>query len=132
VRHEQLGKLRLTLEDRHHGCFRYRSDQAFFHRGSRRDAHRLAIKTTLAEELIGFDNSDNRFLALIGYDDDFDLAFLKIEDRIRGIALGEYGLILSVLRYRFPGPYLGEKHFGIEPALCCFPHKTLPSVRREL
>jgi hypothetical protein len=44
---------------------------------------------------------------------------------IRDIALAENDLILAVVRYRFPGPYLGEKDLGIEPVLCCFPHKTL-------
>src|ERR1700745_3031315 len=132
MRHEHLGKLRLTLKERQHGFFRYRSDQAFFHRQRRRDAYRLAVETTFAEELIGSDNSDNRFLALIGCDDDFDLAFLKVEDGIRAIALGEDDLFLAEFRYVFPGPHLGEKHFGIEPVLGCFSHKTPPSVRRKL
>jgi hypothetical protein len=109
-----------------------RGDQAFLHRRSGCDAQRLAIETAFAEETLGFHDCDDRFLALIGCDDDFDLAFLNVVDRIRRIALHEYRLILAVFRYLFSRPYLGEKHFGVEPDLRCFSHKDPPSVRGRM
>ena len=88
----------------------------------------MAVETPFAKELPGLHNSDDRFLTLIGYDDDFDLAVLYVEDPIRDIALGENDLILAISRYRFPGPYLGEKNLGIEPFFAAFPIRP-PSVR---
>ena len=60
----------------------------------------------------------------------FDLAFLNVEHRIRDFALGENDLILAIIRYRFPGPYLGEKGFRIEPVLfAAFPIIPNPGSR---
>ena len=75
----------------------------------RREAKELAIETALAEELIFLQNCDDRFLALFRYNDNFDLALLNVENRIRDISLGKNSLILAVFRDRFPGPYFGEK-----------------------
>ena len=81
--------------------------------------------------LIRLQNCHDRFLVSLGRDDDLDLAFLKCRRSIRDIALGENGLILLVFRYRFPGPYLGEKHtLGLNPFFAAFPIKP-PSARRR-
>jgi hypothetical protein len=90
----------------------------------------LAIETAFAKELTGLQNCDDRFLALIGYDDDLDPAFLDVKNRIRDVALGENDLILSVFRYRFPGPDLGEKRFGLNPFFVAFPMRPSCGPRK--
>ena len=62
-------------------------DDGVRHGRDRRDALRLPGKTSFAEEFIRSENCDDRFLALLGNDGDLHLAFLDVEDRVRGVAL---------------------------------------------
>ena len=62
---------------------------AFFHRRRGRDAQCMAIEAALAEELARFQNSDDRFLALLGNDCELDPALLNVKNRIRRLALRE-------------------------------------------
>ena len=92
----------------------YRGDQTLFQRRRRRDAERMPIETTLAEELSRFQNADHGFLALVGDDDDLHPAFLNIKNRIRHFALSEDDLVGSEGRYRFPRPNSGEKFLRVK------------------
>jgi hypothetical protein len=42
---------------------------------------------------------NNRLFALLGYDGDFDLALLDVEDGIRPVALREDPLLVAIIRY---------------------------------
>jgi hypothetical protein len=124
IRHEYFGKFRLVVKGGEHRRLGNYRDQAFLHRRRRRDAERMAIQAALAKKLPGFEDPDNRFLALCGNDDDLQPAFLNVENRICHVALGEDDLVLAKLNDGFPFAYLGEKITGIERALigheCCF------------
>jgi hypothetical protein len=63
---------------------------------------------------------------LLGYDSELDLAFLKIENRIRHVSLLEDVLIFLKFQDRFASPYYGEKGFGIERVFGKLPHRSLP------
>ena len=110
--HEHLRKLRFAVKRRKHGRFRDRRNQAFFHRRRRRDAQRVTVHAAFAKELAGLQNPDDRFLALLGYDDNLDPAFLNIENRVRDVSLGEDDLVLAIFQYRFPSPTLARNTLG--------------------
>ena len=57
---------------------------------------------------------DNGFLALLGCDGDFDLAFVDVKNRIRGVALCVERLIRSVMRYAPFGALLCEKAYDVK------------------
>jgi hypothetical protein len=86
----------------------------------------MAIQAPFAEELSGLQNSDDRFLALVGYDSELDPAFLDVKNRIRDLSLRENNLILPVLQNRLPPPHSGEKDLGIEYVLGGLPHRASP------
>ena len=44
-------------------------------------------KTSLAEEIVGTKNRNDRFPALLGNDGELGLAFLDVEDRVASIPL---------------------------------------------
>ena len=66
----------------------------------------MAIEAALAEELTRLQNSNYRFLALLGYDGELDLALLNVKNRIRRISLLEDVLI------RHPKLRIYVMHFG--------------------
>src|ERR1700722_17923691 len=95
----------------------------------------MAVQAPLTEELARFKNPDYRFLALLGYDSDLDVALLNIKNSIRHVSLLEDVLIFLKFQDRFACPYLGEKGFGIEPVTGELPHgnplctdKPAPSI----
>jgi hypothetical protein len=55
----------------------------------------MTVHAAFAEELAGLQNADHGFLALLGYDNNLDPAFLNIEDRICHVALRKDDLILA-------------------------------------
>src|ERR1041384_4588614 len=91
---EHLGKGRLTMnhiDDRgllqsHYDTIRHGCDGG--------DALQLPRKASFAEESTRSENRNDRFLALLGNDGHLRLAFLHVEDRVGGIALGENDLVL--------------------------------------
>jgi len=61
------------------------------------DAIRRNCPVTFAEEFVRSRHCDDGFLAFLGDNDDFDLAILDVEHRIRRIALREERFALFVL-----------------------------------
>ena len=77
----------------------------------------MTIETPLAKELTGFQNPDDRFLALIRNDDDLDPTFLDVKYCIGRLTLRKDDLILREFRYRFAHPDFCEKILWVERAL---------------
>jgi hypothetical protein len=72
------------------------------------------VKATFAKELTLGENSDDRLLAMLGYDRDFDLSFLNVKNGPSIFPLGENFLMHVVSVYRFPHIRLAEKRSGIK------------------
>ena len=89
-------------------------DDRVHHRHGRCYPLHLPGQTSFTEEIIRTQNCDDGFLALFRNDGDLHLAFLDIEDRIRGISLGKDNLLLAVLTNAVALANLGEKRFRIE------------------
>src|ERR1700732_3898857 len=96
MRNEQFRDVRLLVEHASH----YRPldpDQgAVGHRGGRGNAQRLPRKTALTQKVPGTEYGDNRFLTLLGYDRQLDLAFSYVEHGIRTLALRKYFTLRAV------------------------------------
>jgi len=74
----------------------------------------LPGKTSFSEEIVRTQNCDDGFLTLLRNDGDFHLAFLDVEDRIRGISLRKADLLPAV-RMNAPAlANLSEKRFWVE------------------
>ena len=114
MRNEHLGEGRFVVNHAHHGRLVEMHDYAVAHGGGARYALRLAGKTCLAEEFVRIKNGDDGLFALLGNDSDLDLALLNVEDRICGVALSEYGLILAVFGNAAALADFGEKGLWIE------------------
>jgi hypothetical protein len=69
---------------------------------------------SFAEELSRFEDSDHRFLALFGDNENLDPPLLNIENRICGFALRKHDLVLVKFQYGFALADLGEKEFWIK------------------
>ena len=87
----------------------------------------MAIEAALAEELARFQNPDDRFLALLGYDSELDPALLNVKNRICHVSLLEDVPIPFNFQNRFARPHLGEKSLRIEPGFGWLSsHRSLP------
>src|SRR5437660_1743963 len=86
----------------------------------------MAIQTSFAKKVTGSQDCNDRFLALLGNDGEFDLALLDVKNRVRDLSLRKDNLILPIFGYRFPLAHLGEKCFGIKRGFDSFPHKRRP------
>src|SRR5258705_1940634 len=93
------------------------ADQALLHRCRPCDTQRMAVHAAFAKELAGLQNADHGFLALLGYDNNLDPAFLDIEDRICHIALRKDDLVLAKFKDGLPFAHLGEKLLRIKYCL---------------
>jgi hypothetical protein len=78
----------------------------------------MTIQTSLAEELLGLQYPDDRFLSLLGHDGELDPAFLDVKNRIGGVALGKDDLTFLIFRNRLSIANLGEKGRGIKFLSC--------------
>ena len=47
----------------------------------------MAIQTSFAKKMTGSEHCNHRFLALLGNDGEFDLAFLDVKNRVRHVPL---------------------------------------------
>ncbi len=112
------------MNGRDHGRLLQARYHAFIDGPGRCEAQRVAIQTSFAEKLTGFQDCDHRFLTLLGNDSEFDLAFLDVKNRVRGLSLRENSLILPIFGYRFSLAHLGEKYFGIKQGFDSLPHKA--------
>src|SRR3984893_18234264 len=83
----------------------------------------MAIQTSFAKKMTGSQDCNDRFLALLGNDREFDLALLDVKNRVRYLSLGKNNLILSVLGNRFSFAHLGEKRLGVKRGFNSLPHK---------
>jgi hypothetical protein len=77
---------------------------------------RIVVQTTLAKELPGLENPDDRLLALLGQHDNFHPAFLDVEDRVRRVALRKYDLVLVESGHRLSLAYLREEGLRVKIA----------------
>src|SRR5436190_17750412 len=88
-----------------HGRLLQASYHAFINGPSCCDAERMAIQTAFAKKVAGSQDCNDRFLALLGNDGEFDLALLDVKNRVRDLSLRKDNLILPIFGYRFfPGP----------------------------
>jgi hypothetical protein len=93
-----LGKCRFFLKKPlDFGLLNSHSD-AFGHCTCRRQAFRLSGQAPFPHEFVSAQDCDHGFLALPGYDGDFDFSFLDIENRVRVIALRKDDFFLAMLR----------------------------------
>jgi hypothetical protein len=77
----------------------------------------MAVHAAFAKKLARLQYADHGFLALLGYDNNLDPTFLKVEDRARHIALRKDNLILAKFKDGLPFTHLGEKLLGIKYCL---------------
>src|SRR4029077_3337735 len=85
--------------------------------GRGRDAQRMAVHAAFAKELTGPKNPDHRLLTLFRYDNNLDLAFLNVKDRVCRVSLGENDLFLAKFKDGFAVTHDGEKRLGIKCSL---------------
>ena len=101
-----------------------------FHRHCCRNSQGMAIQATFAEELSGLHDSDHRFLALLGDDENLDLPLLDIENSICGVALRKHDLVLVEFQYGLAVADLGEKEFWIKCVFRRFWHEVVKALCR--
>src|SRR5436190_18370293 len=65
-----------------HGRLLQASYHAFINGPSCCDAERMAIQTAFAKKVAGSQDCNDRFLALLGNDGEFDLALLDVKNRV--------------------------------------------------
>ena len=87
MRDEQFRDAVLFVEHAHHQQLFDLVKSTIGQRASRGHAQRPTGEASLAEELTGAQNGDDRFLALLGCDRVFHLALLDIPHGIRGVSL---------------------------------------------
>ena len=92
---------------------------AIGHRDSRCHAQRLTGEASLAEELAGAQNGDDRFFALLGYDRELHLAPPDVEQGIRRLSLPEDVTVHSTFYYGLSPEDAIEQSFPID-RLCLF------------
>src|SRR5260370_26797932 len=98
MRDKQLEERRLVLKNPQDLGLLPSHSHAFRHCSSCRQTFRLSDQASLTEEFVRPQDCDNGFLALLGYDGDFDLALSNIHDRICIIALRKDDLSLLMCR----------------------------------
>ena len=91
----------------------------------------MSVQATFAEELSGPHDSDHRFLALLGDDENLDLPLLDIENGIGGVALRKHDLALVEFQYGLAVADLGEKDFWIKCAFRRFWHGVVKPLMQD-
>jgi hypothetical protein len=79
----------------------------------------VTIHAAFTKELAGLQNRDYRFLAVIGYYGELDLAFLNVENRVGDVALRKHVLILAKFQYRLARADHGVKDLSVKRAVDC-------------
>src|SRR6202162_3876533 len=85
----------------------------------------MAVHAAFAKELAGFQNSDDRFLALLGQDSQFDSSFLNVKHRVGDIALLKHVLILMEFQYLLSRAHFGEKNLRVKHVIGWLSHRSL-------
>src|SRR6266403_5934707 len=106
-----------------HGRLGQAINHAFIHRRHGREPQRMAIETSFAEKMTGSQDCNYCFLALLGNDGEFELAFLDVKNGVRHVSLRENNLVLAIFEYRFALADFGEEFLGIERGLGAGAHK---------
>src|ERR1039458_4968279 len=101
VRHEQFRDSVLLVEQTHHQRLLNSIKSAIRQRGGRCETQRLASKASLTEELVVAQNTDDRFLALLGCHREFYLATLEIPHGVPRVALYKDCAVRSVFQNGF-------------------------------
>src|SRR5579859_7381339 len=97
MRHKHLRKCRLAQKKSLNFAFVHSHGDAFGHCTCRCQSLRLSDQASFAHEFISTQDSDYSFLALLGNDGDFDLAFFYIENCISIVALRKDDFALAML-----------------------------------
>src|ERR1700722_8424772 len=84
----------------------------------------MAVHAAFAAELGGFSNSDDRFLALLGQDSQFDSSFLNVKHRVGDVALLKHVLILMEFQYLLSGAHFGEKNLRVKHVISRLSHRS--------
>jgi hypothetical protein len=115
----------LLAEDADHLGLAHPHDLAVAHRRGRRQPQRLPNQASFTEEFARAEHGDDRLLALLGGDDDLDLALLDVMDSIRRPGLSIDDGILGVLGDGAPTGHRCQEGLRIEARFsrCC--HKSL-------
>src|ERR1700686_5455936 len=85
----------------------------------------MAVHAAFAKELTGLQNSDHRFLALLGQDSQFDSSFLNVKQRVGDIALLKHVLILMEFKYLLSRTHFGEKNLRVEHVISWLSQRRL-------
>src|ERR1700674_417072 len=114
MRDEQFRDVELFVEDARHPRLLDADKTTIGHRGCGRDAQRLTCQASLAEEITGVQNGNDRLLALLGCNRDLHLAASDVEHRIRRFPLPEDLAVRAVFYSGFPGADSSEDGFPID------------------
>jgi hypothetical protein len=131
MRDENLGERRLVAQRADDARLLQPHDDAFRHRRHGRDAPWLPGQASLAAELVGSQDCDDRFFALVGNDGELGLALLDVEDGIGNVTLGEDDIIPAIFGYGSAVADLGEKDLGPNGARRLVAMARRPDLRQR-
>src|SRR5882757_4112769 len=117
VGHEQLAKRRLGMQNTDHLGLADPHHFALDHSACCGQAQRLADQAAFAEEVARPEDRDHRFLALLGRDNDLDLALLDVENGLSRARLQEDDVFLAIVGHRAAATHRGEKRLRIKGGL---------------
>ena len=112
IGNEQLRERGFLVEHPDHDVLFQPGNRALGHSRGRGHAMPLPNEASLAKEMAGPENRDNRLLSVLGDDGDFDLALVDIENSVGRIALGKYGLPLDIAVIDWPSATLARNVLG--------------------
>src|SRR6266566_1414052 len=122
MRHEPLGKFWLVVEKANHGCFLQPHDCGFLHCCGCRHAPGLPGQASLAAEIAGSKDCNDRLFPLLGKYGELHFALLDVENRICRLVLRKDNLIYFIGGYRPATVCIGEEGLGVERGYCVVVH----------
>src|SRR5712664_2770900 len=120
------------MEDPYHCFFRHSKDRALGHRGRRGHAKRLSREASLTKKIPAYQDSYDRLFPARGSDRQLDLTLLNVKNRVRGTALREDDLLLSILLICPPLPGFRKVRPEIEWWCVFFPCHERPPIRARI
>src|ERR1700730_1504035 len=112
--HEPLGKFWLVVEKANHGCFLDPHDCGCLHCCGCRHAPGLPGQASLAAEIAGSEDCNDRFFPLLGNHGELHFAALDVENRIRRLPLRKDNFTYFIGGYRPSAVCLCEEGLGVE------------------